>query len=142
MKNSILFLFALILISCTSDDNKVLIENEALLGKWKVIEVLVDPGDGSGTFQPATYNRTVEFFSNAIVTASGTLCFLGSESNPSTGTFKLISTNETDINHDGEIKPNDCGFSEARVYFDITSNNELILWYPCIEGCGEKFEKI
>ena len=142
MKNYIAIILAVLLFSCTSKEAEPVIESEELLGKWKVIEVLQDPGDGSGAFEPATYNRTVEFFSNATLNASGTLCYMGTENNPSSGTFKLTSSNETDINHDGEIKPNDCNFNEAKIYFDITSNGKLILWYPCIEGCGEKLEKI
>lgn len=135
-------IFALLLVNCSSEENKPSIENETLIGKWKVIEALSDPGDGSGTFQPVNYNRTIEFFSDETVTASGTLCFMNSESNPSSGTFKLISTDETDINHDGEIKPNDCNLGVNKLYFNLSSNNELIIWYFCIEGCAEKFKKI
>ena len=138
MKNPIFILLALLLINCTSDDAKPKIDNPELLGKWRVIEQLADPGDGSGTFQPISSNRTVEFFSNGTVTASGTLCFMGTENNSGSGTFVLDS--ESGLN-EGEITPNDCNPDFYRISFEIESSN-LILWYPCIEGCGEKFVKI
>ena len=140
MKHIILIVFTLFLFSCTSDDGKPRIENEELLGTWKVIELLEDPGDGSGTFQAVTYNRTVEFFSNGKVTASGTLCFMGTENNPSSGSFIIDSESEFT---EGEIMPNDCNSSPPfnRVSFKI-EDSKLILWYPCIEGCGQKFIKI
>lgn len=138
MKNYILILFTLLLIGCTSNDKKQKIGNTELLGSWKVIEQLADPGDGSGTFQPVTYNRTVEFFSNGTISASGTLCYMGTENNPSSGSFVLTPENEF---NDGEITPTDCSYTEARIYFKIEGEN-LILWYPCIEGCGEKLIKL
>ncbi len=143
MKKVILIVLTLFLVSCSSHDNKILIENEVLLGKWKIIETLIDPGDGSGTFQPTESDRVIEFFNNGTVIINGELCYTSSEVGAQqSGTFKFISSHETDTNHDGEIKPNNCENSVAKIYFDINSNNQLILWYPCIEGCGEKFEKI
>lgn len=141
MKKCLYLLISVLVLTCTSDST-TFIDNPELLGKWKLIEVLVDLGDGSGTFQPINYNKTVEFFNNATVTSSGYLCFISEESISSTGTFEIISSNESDTNFDGKIKPNSCEFSETEIYFDINSDNKLILWFPCIEGCGEKYEKI
>lgn len=142
MKNCALLLVLLFLFNCTSDDNSPKGDVE-LFGKWKLIEQYTDPGDGSGDFSSISSNRTVEFFSNGTIVANGILCYMSSEvGENNSGTFKLISSNETDTNHDGEILPNDCEFSETKIYFDINSNNKLVLWYQCIEGCGQKFEKI
>ena len=138
MKNCILILIAVLFFNCSSDDDKSIIENKELLGKWKGIELLADPGDGSGTFQPVAYNRTIEFFNDGKVIANGTLCFMSSESTPSSGTFTLISESEFS---EGEIIPNDCNSDFYKISFKIEDSN-LVLWYPCIKGCGEKFEKV
>jgi hypothetical protein len=37
-------------------------QNEGLVSKWHLIEQLMDPGDGSGTFQPVTSDKTISFF--------------------------------------------------------------------------------
>lgn len=139
MKNAILVLISIFLFNCTSDDSKPK-ENETILfGKWKIIEQLMDPGDGSGVFQSITSDRTVEFFSNGTVTANGVLCYITTEvGTNSIGTF--INTSDNDFS-DGEITPSDCSFDGLKVYYKIEGSN-LILWYQCIEGCGQKFEKI
>ena len=36
-------------------------ETDDLRNKWKLIEVLADPGDGSGTFQPVESDKTISF---------------------------------------------------------------------------------
>lgn len=137
-----LIFVALFLYNCTSDDGSPKGDVE-LLGKWKLIEQYTDAGDGSGDFNPITSNRTVEFFSDGTIIANGILCYMSTEvGENNSGVFKLISSNEADTNYDGEIKPNDCDFSETKIYFDISSDNKLVLWYLCIEGCGQKFEKI
>lgn len=140
MKHYILILTALLLFNCASDDNETNIENDDLLGTWKVFELLSDQGDGSGTFQSVTYNRTIKFLSNGIVESSGSLCFMGTENNPSSGTFELDSESEY---IEGTIKSSDCNSSSPSsiVFYKIESSN-LILRYNCNEGCAEKFVKI
>jgi hypothetical protein len=138
MKNYILILVVLLLVNCSSNENS---ENEdvSLLGKWKLIEQLADPGDGSGVFNPITSNRTFEFFKNGDVTANGTLCFMSSEVGEiGSGTFMEIAGGDFS---DGEITPNNCSINEAVLYYKLKEGN-LIIWYLCIEACGQKFVKI
>lgn len=142
MKKLILITISIILISCSSDEGKPSGETE-LLGKWKLIEQYLDPGDGSGDFQPINSNRTIEFFSNGTVEINGELCFMSSEvGDKETGTYMITSSNEADTTYDGEIIPNTCSSRSAKVYFDLPLNGNLILWYLCIEGCGQKFKKV
>lgn len=54
--------------------------------------------------------------------------------------FFYESTKDNDF-FDGEILPNNCEYRETKVYYNLEDNN-LILWYQCIEGCGQKFKKI
>lgn len=138
MKNGILILITALLFNCTSDDANPKNENEELLGKWKLIEQLADPGDGSGTFNPIDSARIIEFFSNGTVTVNGLLCYMSSEvDSQKSGTFSEIES----AYYDGEIVPTGCDYSETKIYYVIEDSN-LILWYLCIEGCGQKFEKV
>ena len=142
MKKYLLIVLLVILSSCSSDDSKPTDET-GLIGKWKLIEQLADPGDGSGTFQSINSNRTIEFFKNGTVEVNGGLCFMSSEvGDIETGTFMIISDNTADTTYDGEIIPNTCSSRSARVYFDLPESVNLILWYQCLEGCGQKFTKI
>lgn len=142
MKNYLLLTLTLIILSCSSDDRKQK-EEINLIGKWKLIEQLADPGDGSGTFQPITSDRTIAFFKDGTVEVNGVLCFMSSEVGvKETGIFMVTSSHEADTTYDGEIIPNTCSSRSAKVYFDLPVSGNLILWYQCIEGCGQKFKKI
>lgn len=142
MKNYLFVLYILIFLSCTSDGKPN--EETKLLGKWQVIEHLLDPGDGSGTFQPVTSQRIIEFFLDGSVKVNGNLCFLTTDiGNEQTGTYEITSDTNADTTFDGEIIPDgDCNSQFYKIYFDINANGNLVLWYPCIEPCGEKFKKI
>ena len=142
MKKYLLIVFLVIISSCTSDDSKPTDET-GLIGKWKLIEQLTDPGDGSGTFQPISSERVIEFFSDGTVSINGDLCFMTSEVGETvTGTYIKTSDSNSDIQYEGEIFPNSCSSRSAKVYFDLPVSGNLILWYQCIEGCGQKFTKI
>jgi hypothetical protein len=142
MKKLIFLVVALVFLSCTSDEGKPT-GGTAIIGKWKLIEQLSDPGDGSGTFQPINSNRIIEFFNDGTVRVNGVLCFMSSQvGKEESGTFRLITDPNNDTQNDGEITPNTCSSRSAKVYFDLPVSGNLILWYLCIEPCGQKFEKI
>lgn len=142
MKKLLVTILTFVFLSCSSDDSKPNGETE-LIGKWKLIEQYLDPGDGSGDFQSIESERTIEFFSNSTVEINGELCFMSSEvGDKEIGTFMITSSNEADTTYDGEIIPNTCSSRSAKVYFDLPLSGNLILWYQCIEGCGQKFKKI
>jgi hypothetical protein len=139
MKNIVLILMTVSLFNCTSDNSSPKVMNTALLGKWKLMAQLVDPGDGSGVFNSVTSDRVVEFFNNGTVTANGELCYMSIEvGNNHSGTFMEVSGSTFS---DGEITPNDCSNPQTKVFYKIEDEN-LILWYQCIEGCGQKFKKL
>jgi hypothetical protein len=139
MKNILSIILTLIFVSCASNDDKPFAGNLDLLGKWKLIEQLSDPGDGSGVFNPISSDRTLEFFSNGTVKANGILCYMSYEVGPqSSGSFIAIDDNEY---FDGEITPYDCEYSDTKLYYAFEGQN-LIITYLCIEGCGQKFKKI
>lgn len=132
----------MLLLNCTSDDGKA-ITNVEILGEWRLIEQLSDPGDGSGTFMPTDSNKTLEFFSDGTITSNGTLCYMnGQSTNASNGTYELISDAAVDAQYEGFIFSENCDFPETKIGFNITAEGHLILWYFCIEPCAEKFIKL
>ncbi|WP_417612368.1 hypothetical protein [Owenweeksia hongkongensis] len=127
MKRAALFLLILgTIASCSKDDDK---QTETATGDtYKLIEVLADPGDGSGTFQPVSSNKTIEFKTNGTVVSNGKLCDMSISSNSgTTGTYSFTDSTITSAN---------C----SKLPFEITGNH-LIIFYPCIEPCQGKFEK-
>ncbi|NNJ37670.1 MAG: hypothetical protein HKP23_00325, partial [Flavobacteriaceae bacterium] len=56
MKKLLLF-FLLLSLACTSDDPEI-----EILGEWQLVEVLADPGDGSGKFKSVDSNKRITFF--------------------------------------------------------------------------------
>ncbi len=139
MKKIILSLLTFSLLCCNSNDDS---QKEAieLVGKWQLIEQLADPGDGSGIFVEINSDRIFEFFNDGTVIVNGDLCYMSSEvSNQNSRNYIELIDNEY---YDGEIIPNDCVLSEEERVLYLIEGNNLILIYPCIEGCGQKFSKI
>jgi hypothetical protein len=117
------------LLSCTSSSEINSTNNE--LGPWKLIAVLADPGDGSGTFQPVVSSKTITFRSNGTITCEGNLCDLsiGSASNTS-GSYTISNATIQTVN---------CNQLELTYEVD---QNTLIINYPFIETCKAKYLRI
>ncbi len=130
MKN--FFLLILIIGFVTSCNKNDEISNLSdIEGRWKLSEVLADPGNGSGTFQSVTSNKTLEFDNNGNVTSNGFICDMSTGTNlNSSGTYSL--TNRT-------IYSNSC--PNNTIQFEL-NNGSLILTYPCIEPCKAKFIRL
>ena len=130
MKNTILLLMAgLALISCKQEEKVTTPPpNNGIFGRYELVEMLQDPGDGSGTFQPVTSNKTLELFTNGTITSNGNLCSMDpGTANPSSGVFSLA---------DSSIVVAGCD----TLNFDLDSST-LIINYPCIEPCRAKYQK-
>ncbi|WP_343912607.1 hypothetical protein [Aquimarina litoralis] len=121
----------LILHACGNDDDAS-IDNPDLLGKWRLIEQLVDPGDGSGTFQPISSDQELEFLEEGVLNVTnGDICSLAIDSDgENTVSYSL---DESTITADCE---NFIGIS-----FEI-KEGRLFLYYSCIEGCAQKYQKL
>ena len=126
MKNVILFV--IVLISCVSCK-----KNPELVSKWHLLEQLADPGDGSGVFVSVTSEKTIEFFEDGTVESNGSLCQMSAESgNGSSGTYS---------ESEQVITPDSCGINGFPTTYELVNSN-LILNYPCIEACREKYEQV
>jgi hypothetical protein len=131
-------LVLLLMLSCEQGDviQEENIDNP-LVGKWKLIEQLADPGDGSGTFQSTDKDLQIEFFADRTFRASRSMCTLANyDETESTGTV--------DLNQE-VLYPDDCDalFEDVdyQIHYSI-NEGDLILYYFCIEACGQKFEKV
>ena len=115
------------LFSCSEEDSEV-------VSKWKLIEQLADPGDGSGTFQPVESDKTVTFYEDETFISNGTLCTMTvNVGNGSTGSYSL---------QDSTITVDGCGFSTPYAMTFEVQGSFMILNYPCIEPCREKYAMV
>ncbi len=127
---SVFILPILFLSGCK--DSKTTVDPNSLQGTWNLIETLVDPGDGSGTFQPADYSKQITFFQGTTYVCTGSTCFMGNSSTSSSGTYDEVSLT---------LQPQGgCPNGSFPVHYKL-ENGYLIISYPCIEGCQEKYEK-
>lgn len=133
MKKIILLITSIgILISCSKDENENSVTTE-LVGQWKLIEQLADPGDGSGTFQSIDSEKTIEFSENEIVTSkNGSLCQPYSDEQISSGTYSLSEKRITTNCQNPNI---------AFIGFEI-KDNYLLFHFASNEGFSQKFKKI
>ncbi|MCF2504433.1 hypothetical protein L0663_13660 [Dyadobacter sp. CY107] len=112
----------------------ILTENNGLVGKWKMVEFLYDPGDGSGKFQKASEGESsiVEFKANGDFKETKGLLY--SSINPYTK-YKIMS--------DGRIELS--GAPDSSAYPTITwtykelTTKTVTLGFGCYEACLGKF---
>jgi len=128
-KTLLTLLLAGALISCTKSDD---ITECDLVGTWKLIEVLVDPGDGSGTFHRVSTEKVLEFHSDGTLWSNGSICYISTESVPaSSGTYSLS---------DSTINSSECPNTPISIRFHKIGST-LTVSYPCDEACLAKFKK-
>jgi hypothetical protein len=130
MKNlKLMCLILPILFSC--DDEKLNLDT--LTGKWQLVEVLMDPGDGSGEFEEVTSNRTITFSESGTFISKGDLCEVSiSDDNASSGNYSSV---------DETLTIDDCIGINSTITYQLVQKR-LILVYTCIEGCQHKYQKI
>jgi len=129
LKHATLLILGILLVSYFSSCKKD--ENTTVISKWKLIEQYSDPGDGSGDFNPVESNKTIEFLCGGTVVSNGSLCNMSYD----------VDGQSTAAYNDSTIIPVNCDFEEFRITYEIQDNN-LILYFPCIEGCAQKYTKI
>lgn len=132
MRFFVLVIFSM-LLSCEQDNSHNSETNE-FIGKWKMTETLIDPGDGSGTYAPVSGEYFLEFFTDGTVDSNYMLCTLsGTNTGSYTSTYfaeeQYIQSQTCNANQDFQIS------------FQMEGEN-LILNYPCVEACLVKFIKI
>jgi hypothetical protein len=135
MKIYMLILISILVLSSCSKQEDIYINSE-VLGKWKLIEINDDPGDGSGTFEPVDSDRIIEFLKNSTYITNGSSCWLSTVTGEnSTGKFNsTLSILDPDEN---------CAFEDfAEIYFEIKDSFLILSGFGCLEGGYRKFERV
>jgi len=135
MSKTVLFVFVVFALvaqsfACEKEEQEI----GLFTSEWKLIEQLSDPGDGSGTFQKVDSDKVIQFFEDGTLRSNGSLCFMNSTTNED-----FVATfNEAE----SLIVIEDCGSNrEFRIEYGLL-NGDLILSYPCIEPCAQKYERV
>ncbi|MFT4735967.1 MAG: hypothetical protein ACI8QD_001544 [Cyclobacteriaceae bacterium] len=119
---SLIFSSIILLSSCNEE-----VAVPMLIGEWALTEVLADPGDGSGTFQPVSSEQVISFRNDSTFTSVELLCNTVEPSTPQIGTFTA-----------SQLQISDCNFELS---YEI-SEGYLFIYLPCIEPCAHKYFKI
>ncbi|AUC75706.1 lipocalin family protein [Olleya sp. Bg11-27] len=128
---TLLLIAALTLVSCDNDDDSNTPTSETtIIGTWQLTHVYMDPGDGSGDFTSVTSSKTLTFDADGTVSSNTDMCTVASQTtSPTTGTYTT----------DGEINVDQC--QNITLDFQLEQNT-LIVYFPCIEACVEKYERL
>lgn len=122
------------IFSCKKDENGPAL-NSGLVGKWKLVESLLDPGDGSGTFRTVDEmsSNVVEFKANGDFKEVKGLIY---SSVNMYDTFKVLDDKRIELslrnNPQMQLPP------MIWYYSDVTPTT-LTLSYGCQNPCSGKF---
>ncbi len=139
MKSVVFICLASLILSCSNDKEESFasVDSFILEGSWILTEQYADPGDGSGEFQKVQSNKTIQFFSNGSYDANGSLCILDLRDSPKTkGTYTITKPELTEYSTENFLTPDDCNEEKVFILFE---DDFLILSYPCIEGCAQRY---
>ncbi|WP_373073476.1 lipocalin family protein [Zeaxanthinibacter enoshimensis] len=124
-------LLTCILFSCARDEESYL--SPDIVGIWQLRAVLADPGDGSGEYEPVRSDKTIEFFADGTFITNVSFCDGSRDAEEGfSGTYNM----ET-----GVLSPEGCVYAGYMPSYSFVGKN-LVIQLPCIEPCGEKYEKI
>ncbi|MEO9021900.1 MAG: hypothetical protein ABI237_04245 [Ginsengibacter sp.] len=99
-------------------------QNNGIIGKWKLTRFLADPGDGSGTWQPADLFKPqyLEFTADGMLIYSPTNPNNLERYNVTSDSTMIFSRNNEDLS---------IGYHVA--------GNILTIHFPCFEPCGLEY---
>lgn len=123
----------MMLIGAACEYNDLRTTPPVLVGKWQLIQTLLDPGDGSGVYMPVSSTKTISFFSDSTFQATGSMCQVSPEGGQATkGTYSPSQRT---------IMPSGCSPTSFKTFY-LIKGDYLIVSYPCIEGCSEKYAMV
>lgn len=128
-------LFLLLLLVSFGCSKDKAIGNPDVLGEWELIE----EKEWTGTmepevFQPVESDKTITFLSDGTFQSNGDMCFMSRESNTLSSGMFYPTLNS--------IEPAECQFAapSSGIKYEIDGKH-LIIKYPCIEICEQKYER-
>ncbi len=101
--------------------------NSTLTGKWKLVESLADPGNGSGKWEPVPTSTYVQFYANGNLGGTTFPSYVSYTVKDSV-TLTFIQANKTIQNYRYKISHDTLSMSPAGPIM-------------CIEACGIRFKK-
>lgn len=119
MKKLLVIVLCFIFSGCDYSEN-----TETLVGEWELLAINIDPGDGSGEFEQASYAWRLEFMPDGIVHSHLGNCH--------------DKTNDGIYTED-EIKGLSC-FPDYS--YHIQGRYLILSEQYCFEGCSYKFTKV
>ncbi|WP_052408566.1 lipocalin family protein [Nonlabens sp. Asnod3-H03] len=122
----------ILLISCDSSDDAGNVLTSDIVGTWQLTANLSDPGDGSGSFQSVSSNKTITFNADGTFTSNGDVCDMSITT--STNTNGTYNTTDKTINAN-------CGTTNLPISYTI-DNLTMDISYFCIEACQSRYRKI
>jgi hypothetical protein len=122
------------IVSCKKNNNAEGPYNDSIIGKWKIIEVYADPGDGSGKFRKTDSKKSLEITSDSIFVKNGNVCNININTQREEKSSYVILSNNTRQVLKADICSTDLNIKVEK--------GILTIYYSCIEGCGEKFVRI
>jgi hypothetical protein len=126
----LLFILALLALSCTEDDGNL--TPTSILGEWQLEAIYNDPGDGSGDFEPIESDMLLELLPNGRYTTSNSVCLRpASGDQADTGSYDETT---------GIITTDLCD-PAFPIRFELV-DDKLIISHFCIEACQLRFRKV
>ncbi len=132
----VLSLFIVTILSGCSKEDTSPARNKGLVGKWKLVEALYDPGDGSGKYQGVSEaaSSVVEFRGDGSFKEVKGVIY--SSINPF-NQYKILDDKRVELSMKDGSKPD----PTIWYYSDVTDTT-LTLGFGCIEQCSGKFVAI
>ena len=122
-------LFCVLIFSCTKEETAT--PDEAL-STWKLTEVYIDPGDGSGTFVPADYEREISLYGDSTYRASARLCGINNVRG------RAIRGNYSPSQN--ILFSPECNMQTEYGY--TLTDLEMIVFFFCDKGCAERYVRV
>lgn len=129
MNKIFLIVILIIVAACSRNSSETTNKRAAgsLVGKWRLTETLMDPGDGSGTWQHADplHPSYLEFKSDSTVVFTPPGTWDSDHYKILDGTSMIFLRDTLQFHYRYKL-----------------SENNLILNPPCYEACGMKYEAV
>jgi hypothetical protein len=134
VKSGILVMvISLLMLSACSKDRLDPLDQNSLYGSWKLIEVLLDPGDGSGQFVPSDTGEQLILERDQTYLSNWEPCNPGAGAGETfRGTFTVPEPGSFVIS---------CESAQVSSVTGSLQNGFLIISYGCTEPCLYKFLK-
>ncbi|MBC8152783.1 MAG: hypothetical protein H7Z72_07725 [Bacteroidetes bacterium] len=134
MKARYLGMMIVALIACKEPVQEPVVQNNGLIGKWKLTETFSDPGDGSGKWMKVKEAFVLDIKTDSTVIVVGKPIFLTASS---TYVLRKISQDKLWF-----YSPKSASGPDSRYIGYKVTATDLELAYPCDEGCVERFKAI